>query len=142
MIKVVIKNLQNQITNQAIFASQELAEAWVNTEKQKFSFGRISRLLTEREVLDEGKSIEDAEEVVQPEQDFVEVKYRFPDEFSVEYTTIADPSIASAALAFLKETDWKVLRHVGQKALGVATSMTEEEYLALEQERQTKRGLI
>lgn len=36
---------------------------------------------------------------------------------------------------FLNSTDWKVLRHIRQKALGVATSMSEEEYLALEQQR-------
>lgn len=36
---------------------------------------------------------------------------------------------------FLNSTDWKVLRHIRQKALGVATSMTEVEYLALEQQR-------
>ena len=37
---------------------------------------------------------------------------------------------------FLDSTDWKVMRHIRQKALGLATSLTEEEYLALEQERQ------
>ena len=36
---------------------------------------------------------------------------------------------------FLNSTDWKVLRHIRQKALGIATSMTEAEYLALEQQR-------
>lgn len=33
-------------------------------------------------------------------------------------------------------TDWQVLRHIRQKALGVRTSLTEEEYLALELQRQ------
>lgn len=36
----------------------------------------------------------------------------------------------------LRTTDWKVLRHSREKALGVATSLSDEEYLALEQERQ------
>jgi hypothetical protein len=36
----------------------------------------------------------------------------------------------------LRSTDWKVLRHTREKALGIATSLTNEEYLALEQERQ------
>ena len=36
---------------------------------------------------------------------------------------------------FLRSTDWKVLRHIRQKALGVPTSLTEPEYLALEQQR-------
>lgn len=37
---------------------------------------------------------------------------------------------------FLKSTDWKILRHVRQKALGIETSLTEEEYILLEQQRQ------
>lgn len=38
-------------------------------------------------------------------------------------------------LRFLDSSDWKVLRHIRQKALGITTSLTEEEYLALEQQR-------
>jgi hypothetical protein len=36
---------------------------------------------------------------------------------------------------FLKKTDWKVLRHIREKALYLKTSLTEEEYLNLEKER-------
>lgn len=36
---------------------------------------------------------------------------------------------------FLNSTDWKVLRHLRQKALGIATSLSDVEYLALEQLR-------
>lgn len=39
-------------------------------------------------------------------------------------------------LSFLASTDWKILRHLREKALGVETSISEEEYIALEQERQ------
>jgi hypothetical protein len=35
----------------------------------------------------------------------------------------------------LESTDWKVLRHIRQKALGVPTSLSEAEYLDLELER-------
>lgn len=44
--------------------------------------------------------------------------------------------------AFLAETDWKVLRHIRQKALGQETTLTEEEYLALEAEREAKASLV
>lgn len=37
---------------------------------------------------------------------------------------------------FLNSTDWKVLRHIRQKALGIATSLTEEQYLELERQRE------
>lgn len=36
---------------------------------------------------------------------------------------------------FLNSTDWQVFRHLRQKALGQDTTLTEEEYLALEQSR-------
>lgn len=39
------------------------------------------------------------------------------------------------SLAFLASTDFKVLRHIRQKALGQELSLSEEEYLALEQQR-------
>jgi len=35
----------------------------------------------------------------------------------------------------LRDTDWQVLRHIRQKALGVPTSLSEAEYLDLELER-------
>lgn len=37
---------------------------------------------------------------------------------------------------FLNSTDWKVLRHIRQKALGITTSLTEEQYLELERQRE------
>lgn len=36
---------------------------------------------------------------------------------------------------FLNSTDWKVMRHLREKALGVQTSLTEAEYLELEKQR-------
>ena len=38
---------------------------------------------------------------------------------------------------FLNSTDWKILRHLREKALNIETSMTEEEYIDLENQRQT-----
>jgi len=43
---------------------------------------------------------------------------------------------------FLNSTDWKVMRHIRQKALGIATSLTDAEYLELEQQRQTAAARI
>jgi hypothetical protein len=37
---------------------------------------------------------------------------------------------------FLNSTDWKVLRHIRQKALNITTSLTDEEYIQLEQQRE------
>lgn len=43
---------------------------------------------------------------------------------------------------FLYESDWKVLRHIREKALGLETSLSDEEYLDLEQQRQKAAGSI
>ena len=52
-------------------------------------------------------------------------------------------SINRKHLTFLSNSDWKVLRHTREKALGIPTSMTEKEYLSLEQERQiAAKGIV
>ena len=43
---------------------------------------------------------------------------------------------------FLRSTDWQILRHIRQKALNQTTSLTEEEYLTLEQQRADAAGRI
>ncbi len=43
---------------------------------------------------------------------------------------------------FLNSTDWKILRHLRQKALNVPTTLTDAEYLELEQQRQAAAARI
>jgi hypothetical protein len=43
---------------------------------------------------------------------------------------------------FLNSTDWKVLRHIRQKALNIATSLSDAEYIQLEQQRQAAAARI
>jgi hypothetical protein len=43
---------------------------------------------------------------------------------------------------FLNSTDWKILRHLRQKTLGISTSLTEAEYLELENQRQQAASRI
>ena len=43
---------------------------------------------------------------------------------------------------FLRSTDWQVLRHIRQKTLGQPTTLTEQQYLELEQQRDYHAGLI
>jgi hypothetical protein len=50
--------------------------------------------------------------------------------------------INQQAKAFLVECDWKRQRHISQKALNIETSLTEEEYLAMEQQAQQARESI
>ena len=43
---------------------------------------------------------------------------------------------------FLNSTDWQILRHFRQQTLGMATSLTQEQYLELEQQRQAAAARI
>jgi hypothetical protein len=43
---------------------------------------------------------------------------------------------------FLTSTDWKVLRHIREKALGIPTSLSDAEYLELEQQRQAAADAV
>lgn len=43
---------------------------------------------------------------------------------------------------YLNSTDWMVLRHIRQKALGISTSLTEAEYVDLEQKRNAAASRI
>ena len=43
---------------------------------------------------------------------------------------------------FLNSTDWKILRHIRQKALNITTSLTDAEYIQLEQQREAAAARI
>lgn len=43
---------------------------------------------------------------------------------------------------FLNSTDWKVLRHIRQKALNVPTSLSDAQYIELEQQREQAASRI
>jgi hypothetical protein len=43
---------------------------------------------------------------------------------------------------FLNNTDWKVMRHIREKALGIPTSLSNAEYLDLELERERRAAAI
>lgn len=53
-----------------------------------------------------------------------------------------DQQTVAAARQLLASTDFKVLRHIREKALAVTTALTEEEYLAMEQSRQDAVEII
>ena len=43
---------------------------------------------------------------------------------------------------FLNSTDWKILRHIRQKALNIATSLSDAEYIQLEQQREAAAARV
>jgi len=50
--------------------------------------------------------------------------------------------INDEARQFLADTDWKITRHKEQVEMNIETSMTDQEYITLLQERQSVRDLI
>lgn len=54
-----------------------------------------------------------------------------------------DQKVANAAnLEFLISTDWKILRHLREKTLGLPTSLTDEQFINLEREREAAASRI
>lgn len=57
------------------------------------------------------------------------------DYIAAEEAKAAQEQINMESRSFLYKSDWKVLRHIREQALGQPTSLTAEEYLELEQAR-------
>lgn len=66
----------------------------------------------------------------------------FGQDFSVQYFDAPDVIGTQIALQFLNDTDWKVMRHLDQQQLGIATSLTAEEFQELLHQRQMARESI
>lgn len=99
--------------------------------------------LIKEAVLDEvtGEELEPAiySEAIYEEQEVV-VQEFVPAEFEIVITDVTDELTLqqekAEAQAFLDSTDWMVLKYLRHQALGRDPSMSEEDYLALELQRQ------
>ena len=134
----VIKN--GIITNSNRLSTEQECLDWLSSVQHHF--GRQAQQLLdlpESPVPAELKAIAtNIDEVELPDGSLV-ARYDVPAEFTHEIVDAQAEVDSEVALKFLQDTDFKVLRHVGQKALGIQTSMSEEAYLALEAQRQEAR---
>ena len=125
----IIKN--NTITNLAHFDLQSELDSWLNFHIQANTFG-----LPERPelILDEttGEMI--------PTGNTLPAEY----EIVIEDITaqVEQEKINQEARQFLSSTDWKILRHRDQVDLGVTTSLTQDEFQLLLNERQLARQRV
>lgn len=117
----LIKN--NIKTMYAHFESENELNDWLNDQISRNIFGLPGR----------------PETIENENGELVETGVILPAEYQIEIEDITaqieQEKINAEALAFLASTDFKVLRHIRQKALGQTLSLSEQEYLALEQER-------
>lgn len=149
MFKVnIIKN--NTVTNSAMFETTELATQWLQNESLNGSFGKTLREVKQLSQVNlEGVTevyLENNEDISKSISQRVEttldkevVFHTLPADFTSEIVDITSQALlvkeSSDALQFLANSDYKVLRHLRQKALNIATTLTEEQYIQLEQLR-------
>ena len=64
-------------------------------------------------------------------------------QYPAEVTSQKEQEVKNAVhREFLSSSDWKVLRHIRETALGITPSLSQEEYLALEQQRADAAGQV
>lgn len=160
MIQISIKK-QEQITNQASFPTLEEAQAWLTLHESMKSFGQPKQiihqqvelepaviekqlvLIKEAQLDEQGVEISPAEfeeqDVVVKEALIELQELELIGDYEVVIENISakldQEKLNDEAQKFLDSTDFKVLRHIRQKALGQELSLSEEEYLVLELER-------
>lgn len=149
MIQVSIKNIKSQqITNAAQFEAQEIAQEWIDCHSSMGSFGKLERLVPQSECNPEelAEALELLPEVVGDDGFVSPALARLPKTFEVIIEDITaqveQEKINEEARSFLSSTDWKIIRHQDQVALGVQPSLTNEEFMALLSERQLQRQRV
>jgi hypothetical protein len=129
MIKISILR-DGILTHGAKFESQELADAWLAKHEANGTFGPKSELIP----------------AVVDENGVELVPATYVEGYSVVIEDISDKvaqeKANAEALKFLNDTDFKVIRHLDQQNLGIATSLTAEEFQELLHQRQMAREAI
>jgi hypothetical protein len=80
-------------------------------------------------------------DIIVPPRPHSKAKY-INNRWLVDADTIINTANSEEAIIFLNSTDWKVIRHRDQLALGVETSLTTEEFQELLRQRQNAREQI
>jgi hypothetical protein len=128
MKKVTIKKA-NVATNQATFATQELADAWLAQEVANKSFGKPERWVYENDLEAQGEDVANSVEMVIEQRMGQEVKkYRFPSEYTVEVT-----DATAEVLAAKKLSDRTKKRSFGEGMIDKISTINDSKNLTVEQ---------
>jgi hypothetical protein len=143
MIKISIKK-QEQITNQAQFSDMEAAQAWLAHHEGMKSFGQPKQLVQQQIELSPAVLAEDGSVLQEAVVELKEVELAGDYEVVIEDISakLEQEKSNAEAQAFLDSSDWKVLRHRDQQDMGLATSLSGEEFQELLQQRQMAREAI
>ena len=143
MIQASIKK-QDQITNQASFPTMEEAQAWLSKHEGMKTFGEPAQTIQQQVEISPAVIAEDGSVLQEAVTEMQEV--HIPGSYQVEILDITSQleqeAINAQSMALLAECDWKRQRHISQKALGIATSLSDEEYLTMEAACQAAREAI
>lgn len=128
MIRVkVLKN--NVATNQANFATQELATAWLTQEEANKSFGKKDRWVSEDNIAKEGEDIANSDQMMIEPIMGQDVKlYHFPAEYIVE-TSDVTAEVAAAK----KLSDRTKKRAFGEALIDQISTINDSKNLSVEQ---------
>jgi hypothetical protein len=142
MFKISITK-NSQLTNQAQFSSMEEAEQWLSRHQEMGSFGQPKQVIQQQVELEPAVVAEDGSIVKEAVVEMQEVELPgYEVEIEDLSAKLEQEKRNAEAQKFLDSTDWKVLRHRDQQDMGLATSLTGEEFQQLLQERQMAREAI
>lgn len=130
-----VKNLNGEVTHSGSFSTQEELDAFLAKVELTRGFGKPERWVkANQEDISEALETREVEGMFGPE-----TEYKLATEYTVEQSDITaqveQERVNREALAYLASTDWKILRHLREKQLEVSVSLTDVEYIALEQSR-------
>jgi len=162
MFEVKIRNIQGIQTHGAEFDTEQEAQSWIDSivSMNPCPWGIAAQTIQQQvetqpaviesqEMLDEnGLSFDPPQfqdvEISPAQYEMQEVE--LPGSYTVEIVDktaqVQQEQTNQNAKQFLAESDWKVLRHRDQQDLGIATSMTAQEFADLLQQRQMAREAI
>lgn len=128
MKKVLIKK-QGVTTNQASFATTELANTWLEQEIANKSFGKPERWVSEDRLQVEGENIDNSLEMMIEPTSFGDVKlYKFAAEYTVE---VVDTTAETLALNKMKARAKK--RAFGEALIDKISTLNDGKNLSTEQ---------
>jgi hypothetical protein len=139
MIKVKVINHVTGIIYEPSYETLEQAQAEIARHTQEKNWGIPEHTIqVETSPYIPAEYDEEGNEI-SPEVEAVYEDEIVPSEFTIEIEDITEQveqeRINQNARAYLTSTDWQILRHIRQQALGEALSLSEEAYLELEQLR-------